>query len=259
MSRTYQTYFFTKIINIKLITQLIVITVLLLKQTIVLAGEDGIISIPSFKATYSASMASVSVGEASVSYQYNPQTQDYYYQREAWPTGLAALFIATRIKETSSGSIIDNRARPVEYHYERSNKPDKNRSIHFDYQATAIKVTDSKIDQPISVDSGTTDSLVMTLNMMFDLEAGDRELSYTFIKRGKIKTYTFNVEGKEQIKTQNHTYETVRVRRIRENSKRSTTLWCAPELHYLPVKIEERSEDGGIERFLLKTVSIEGS
>lgn len=232
--------------------QLIVFIIFYILNTSLMAGEDKAHPIPSFTAIYHASTAGLHVGELIISYQFDPKTQTYVYQREAYPTGLAALFVSTKIKESSHGIIQNDRARPNEYIYERSNKQHKNRHIIFKYNKETIDITNIKSNESINAALGTTDNLVTTLNMMFDLNAGIEELSYTFTQRGKIKTYPFTREQEEIISTDNSSYQTLRIRRIRENSKRNTLLWCAPELFYLPIKIEEHKEDGSIERFLLK-------
>ena len=93
--------------------------------------------------------------------------------------------------------------------------------------------------------AATLDKLSYQLALMRDLEAGTRQLDYQVADDGKVKDYRLIVEGAESVSLADGEVSTLRVVYAREGSGRRTTLWCAPSLGNLPVKIEYRERDGG--------------
>jgi hypothetical protein len=79
---------------------------------------------------------------------------------------------------------------------------------------------------------------------MQDLASGVRETRYAVADGGKVKTYLLRVIGHERIETVLGDLDTVVVERRREGHGRVTLVWCAPTLRYLPVRVEQREEDG---------------
>ncbi|MEZ5671654.1 MAG: DUF3108 domain-containing protein [Thiotrichaceae bacterium] len=95
----------------------------------------------------------------------------------------------------------------------------------------------------------TLDSLLYQVVIMGDLQQGKRDLSYRIADRAKIKTYTAEFQSEETINTGMGKLNTLRYRYDSPDGKRHTTLWCAPQLHYLVVQVEH--EEKGL---LIKTV-----
>jgi hypothetical protein len=60
---------------------------------------------------------------------------------------------------------------------------------------------------------------------------------------GSIKDYDLKILGKETIQIELGDYHTTVLERTTDS--KTTTWWCAQELHYLPVKIRQVKKDGG--------------
>ena len=56
---------------------------------------------------------------------------------------------------------------------------------------------------------------------------------------GSLRVATIRDAGKKSVKTRAGVYDVVGIQHQRQGSSRATTLWCAPELDYLPVLIEQ--------------------
>ncbi|MCK4587906.1 MAG: DUF3108 domain-containing protein, partial [Gammaproteobacteria bacterium] len=68
---------------------------------------------------------------------------------------------------------------------------------------------------------------------------------------GKLKSYDAVIQKTETIETPAGEFETIRVNR--DDGKRVTTLWCAPDLNYLPVRIEHyKKGDTKVNAYLVK-------
>ena len=62
--------------------------------------------------------------------------------------------------------------------------------------------------------------------------------------KGKVESWRFLVVGEETIDTGQGNMNAVRVERMRDNADRKTTSWHAPEMGYLPVKVEQTEPNG---------------
>jgi len=71
---------------------------------------------------------------------------------------------------------------------------------------------------------------------------------------GKIKNYNFEIIGKEIINTPLGKLETIKLVRLKPNSRRKSTLWCAKKLEFLPIKVENIEKDGKITVALINSL-----
>jgi hypothetical protein len=81
---------------------------------------------------------------------------------------------------------------------------------------------------------------------MHDLKMGNTPTSYTVVDGAKIKTYKLQYLGDETVDTPIGKFNTMKFSRRRPGKKESITLWCAEDLHYLPIKVESKDDDGAI-------------
>jgi hypothetical protein len=64
------------------------------------------------------------------------------------------------------------------------------------------------------------------------------------IKRDKLKSYQFNVVGRELMTIRNGTYNSLVVERIENNSSKKTRIWFASDWDYVPLKVETYEKKG---------------
>ena len=69
--------------------------------------------------------------------------------------------------------------------------------------------------------------------------------NFTMIEDDRIKTYTMQVKGREVVKTPAGELDAIRVERVKDASK-TTIFWVAPELGYIPVRVEQRKNDSEV-------------
>ena len=91
-----------------------------------------------------------------------------------------------------------------------------------------------------------TDKLLYQINLMHDLKMGHIPTSYTVVDGAKIKTYNLNYLGEEFVETPIGRFDTMKFSRRRPGKKESITLWCAKDLHFLPIKIESIDDENAI-------------
>ena len=69
----------------------------------------------------------------------------------------------------------------------------------------------------------------------------------TVADKAKRKDYRFKIVGEESLNTAAGEFETVRVKRLRDNLDRYTEFWLATEHEYLLVKLVQQDESSGFE------------
>ncbi|HHU93503.1 MAG TPA: DUF3108 domain-containing protein [Alcaligenaceae bacterium] len=126
-------------------------------------------------------------------------------------------------------------------HYSSNTKRPLNAAIEqrldFNWQSKQAHYKDN--DEQKSFDLQTTlyDPLSFFFEARCDLIAGKTKLSYPLIYKGKQKTHTYVVIGKEKVETGQGVVDALIVERQRSSKNRKTRLYVAPELDYLLVKI----------------------
>ena len=88
---------------------------------------------------------------------------------------------------------------------------------------------------------------------MSDLADEKTAFNYRIADGGKLKSYDIRIVDKEIVTTPLGKIEAIKLIRYREGeNKRQTTLWCAPQLNYLPVKLEHTEKGGSVFTALLR-------
>ncbi len=198
--------------------------------------------LPSFDAQYSIRGFGFQLGEFRSTLQ-NSSDDNYRYETETRTVGFIAHFNKDVIREQSQWVWHDKMIRPLTYTYQRTGgKKERAAKLSFDWARGVVVNTIDGETWKMPIHNGVLDRLVVQLSMMLDLKAGKRDMEYTFADGGKLKSYRFRIIGKERIETPSGTYDTVKLERVMDDDKRSTMLWCSPELHYLPVRIDQREK-----------------
>ena len=94
----------------------------------------------------------------------------------------------------------------------------------------------------MDIPANAQDKLVYQLSIMYDLLNGKKDLEYKIADGGKLKDYSFEIQGEEVLNTDLGKIKTLRIQRI--GDRRDTTVWCAPKFAYLPVRLEQQDTDG---------------
>lgn len=202
--------------------------------------------LPNFTASYTVHNLTLKVLDIGT---YNAKlstvgSDRYRYEAHTRPAGMLTWIYKDQIDEQSQWLMHKAAIRPLSYIYNR-NGGSKQRlvELRFDWRRGSVE---NKVDGDIwrmPVPVGALDKLAVQLAMMIDLGHGKNTLEYAVADGGTLKTYRFKVIGKERLVTPAGSYDTLKLERLRDNNKRSTYLWCAPKLHNLPVRIDQREED----------------
>ncbi|MEK7990874.1 MAG: DUF3108 domain-containing protein [Thiotrichaceae bacterium] len=182
--------------------------------------------------------------------------QEYLFSSKSETTGFFSLFRSDNIVESSRFIVEDGQIQPLEYNYHHTGAKKEHHQIilfHWD-ENIAIGI---KQDEPweIPLDRNVLDKMSYQLAVMQALRLKNHDLSYKIIDSGKVKQYKPTLAKNEILQTKLGDLEVIRFERVSPDAERRTTLWCAPKLQFLPVKVEH-DEKGDILRFEL--IAIEG-
>ena len=158
---------------------------------------------------------------------------------ETKTTGIVSLFRKDKIIEKSIWESSNGKLVPKFYEYLRTgSKKDRNVTVEFDWHKNQVTNSVNGDSWKMAATEGMLDKLLYQLSIMMDLKQGKSTLNYQIADGGKEKNYIFEVVGEEVIDTKLGELNTIKLKRKRNDSDRESIFWSAPDMHYLPVKIE---------------------
>lgn len=228
---------------------------LLAALVVVLPARAGGTDLPAplapFEAEYRVGKAGIRVGRSTL--RLDAHARGWRYESVTEAQGLLALFVDGPAVERTLLERHGDHLRPLEYHHR---EPDGDTRVRFDWAAGEARADTPGGTRTIALEPHTHDQFSAMLTVMQALAAGRTEVRFPGIDdEGEHEPLAFAVEGRATIAVPLGRYDTVRVRRIREG-KRSTVTWLAPELGWLPVRIEQRRRGDLVAR--LELVALNG-
>lgn len=171
----------------------------------------------------------------------------YVFSSSARARGIYRLALPDPAIERSEFVLDADRIVPLSFRYEdgsRSGEDDY--SVEFDAAAGEARVTGPAGARTEPFDEGLLDRGSLQVALMSDLGACRLPGPYTYVDEDGIRTYHYERLEDRSADTGVGTLETVRFAQRREGSSRVTHIWLAPDLAFLPVRIEQ-VRDGEID------------
>ena len=159
------------------------------------------------------------------------------------PTGLSRVITNGEIFVTSSFTPVPNGVRPVSYRAVDTIREEPETNIAFDWSTNTASGTVGDVPVQFQLDGLSHDAVSIQYELMYDLLNGERSDSYVLFDVEKMRTANIRAAGKKTVKTKAGQFDVVGIEHQKEGSSRVTTLWCAPELDYLPVIIEQHRKE----------------
>ncbi|MDZ7829616.1 MAG: DUF3108 domain-containing protein [Halofilum sp. (in: g-proteobacteria)] len=189
-----------------------------------------------FEARYQVTDGSVRVGEAAFALEADGEAWRYYSRVK--PEGLYALLVGS-VEDMAWLEMHDGALRPVRFIHDEDGDKDDIR-IDFEWSEGTARIRRRGQESSLSITPGTHDQFSAMLAVMQAFASGHERLQLPSIDDGgEAEPLTFVREGSTSVKTPSGTFDTVHVQRVRKNSKRETESWLAPELGWIPVRIDQ--------------------
>ncbi len=159
------------------------------------------------------------------------------------PTGITKIIAQGTIAESSEFEFESDVVRPIHYISDDSLSRDKKRAeVDFDWNALIVRGTIN--DDPIEMvlEGRAHDRVSIQYELMHDLMNGKLGTRYILYDIDELKAINVTNIGRKQIRVPAGEFDAIGIQHQTENSSRVTTLWCVPELDYLPVLIEQHRD-----------------
>lgn len=190
----------------------------------------------SFQAHYLVEKAGITVGKANRKFE----QAKLRYESNSRTAGLVAIFADEDIRETSWLQQYEGKLRPLRYQKIRDGRTDELIKQDFDWPQGELRIKINEKKKQHQLDRLVLDQAAFQLRLMQDLAEGKRNFDYTIASDSRLNEFEVRFQREEKMRTEVGTYQTMVMRAT--DGKVITTLWCAPELEYLPVQIEHEEK-----------------
>ncbi|WJW76060.1 DUF3108 domain-containing protein [Thiohalobacter sp. IOR34] len=199
-----------------------------------------------FEAVYRLKVNRLTIGEQRLQLERLGDGR-YRLSSHTRPIGIGILFRSDRLSESSEFELLDGRLRPIEYRFDRSGgRKERHARLSFDWAQGQVTNDVAGHAWRMDIPPGTLDKLSVQLALMLDLQQERRELRYAIADGGRLKTFEFRIIGEESVRLPGGDYPAIKLQRLRKDQDRTTYLWCAPALGYLPVQLEQIEHEDGL-------------
>lgn len=186
-----------------------------------------------FKATYAFRYRGMSAGGGELRLQ---QLPDGRWSYESVVRARALLLVRINRESTSTFRIVDGKVVPEQF---VSDEHDQ--KIHFDWAAGRVTGTVGRKNVDLPTQPGLLDPQSVQVALMQELLSGRMPARFVLIDEDRIKAYRYSVEGSEVMDSALGQHRVDIFSSRRPNSNKATYFWCAPDLGYIPLKVERRN------------------
>lgn len=165
----------------------------------------------------------------------------YTYTLKTEPTGFWKLIANGSINESSEFEIINDEIRSINYRLNDTIRRNARESeVDFDWSKKVIKgfYKDRVID--FNIEKRILTRILLQIEIMHQKQRNNLKDTYLIIDKDEIKEIdiTSSNSGKK-ISVPFGSYDVIEVSHRSKNSNRINTFWLAPELDFIPVKLEQ--------------------
>lgn len=203
-----------------------------------------------FRATYSASLNGMPLG-ANISLELSGSQPE-------WTLALAGSSPLVKYREETRFRWQDCAATPLRYRYDFSGFG-ISRKLWLDFNHATRRVTGESRKGPLSYafPDDVTDELSLTMVARCRFANGSPLTTFNVATTKGMRQLSYRMEARETVKTPWGKVEALRVERVRnEDDKRQSTLWIAPSLGYVMVRMEHVEKLGVRGNVVLKTLEM---
>lgn len=155
------------------------------------------------------------------------------------PVGLARILTRGTIVVSSEFTAAADGVKPVSYDGVDTITDEPEVHLGFDWSTNVASGTVGGEDTTIQLDGLSHDPISIQYALMHDLLTGRSKDTYVLFDVDKMRVADIRNIGTKTVKTKAGSYEVIGIQHQNQNSSRVMTLWCAPELGYLPVIVEQ--------------------
>jgi hypothetical protein len=214
-------------------------------------------SIATYTATYRVEYKGKEAGTAEFSVRELADRGLYEFSSSIMAKGLLKLARPKPAVERSHFRANAAGITPVEFWYEDGSRSgEDNLHMVFDWDRRVATVTGAEARRELALPETALDRGSLQVALMRDLAATGSVRSYALADEDSVAEYAYTDNGTAMITTGAGAFDARVLTQQRAGSSRTTWLWVAPQLKFLPVRIEQR-RDGEVQT-AFDLVSISG-
>lgn len=154
-------------------------------------------------------------------------------------TGMSRLVSRGKMHVTSEFSTGPEGVRPVTFHAIDTIRDDPETRLTFDWSSNEVNGTVGTDEVNLQLEGLAHDSVSIQYALMHDLLYAEPAETYVLFHVDKMRIADVTDAGEKTVKTKAGKFDVIGIAHQRKGSSRITTMWCAPDLGYLPVIIEQ--------------------
>jgi len=185
----------------------------------------------------------ISLLSGQLNTQLNATDSGYVATHTVKPTGMSRMIARGAINASSTFRSGAGGIKPVAYHSVDTIGDDPAIDIAFDWNSNQASGTVGEDAVLLQLDGIAHDNISIQYQLMHDLLNGDAGSTYVLFDVDEMRIANVRNIGTRQVKTRAGKYKVIGIQHQKKGSSRTTTLWCAAELDYLPVIIEQHRKD----------------
>ncbi|MGD2166609.1 MAG: DUF3108 domain-containing protein [Gammaproteobacteria bacterium] len=193
-----------------------------------------------YSAEYAAQYKGRNVGTSVFALERDAESQRYVFSSTMQVKGILRLASPRPIVDRSEFVLEGNAIVPQRFtHEDGSRKGEDNHTITFDWSTAVAEVNGDGFNREISLRRGVLDRGSVQVALMQTLAAGRQPESFAVLDEEAIDEYSYEFQGQHTIATEIGEIEVLRYRQQRAGSSRYTIIDLAPQLDYVPARIEQ--------------------
>lgn len=158
------------------------------------------------------------------------------------PTGITRMLTRGTMDVSSTFTSEADGVKPVAYQAIDTITKEPEANIRFDWPGKKATGTVGEEEFLQQLDGVSYDAVSIQYELMHDLMNGGASTSYVMFDVEKLRVLKVSNLGTNNVETSAGSFDVVGIQHQKEGSSQVTTLWCAPELDYLPVIIEQHRD-----------------
>jgi hypothetical protein len=186
-----------------------------------------------FKASYAFRYHGMSAGGGELRLQQLPEGRWSY---ESVIRARALLLVRINRRSTSLFRIVDDKVVPDQF-----TSDENDQQIRFDWASGRVTGTVGRRNFDLPTQPGLLDPQSVQVALMQELLSGRMPSRFVLVDEDRIKDYRYAVEGSEVMESALGQHRVDIFSSRRPNSSKATYFWCAPDLGYIPLKVERRN------------------
>lgn len=186
-----------------------------------------------FKASYSFRYHGMSAGGGELRLQRLP---DGRWSYESTIRARALLLVRINRQSTSLFRIVDGKVVPDQF-----TSDEEDQQIRFDWTTGRVTGTVGRKKVDLPTQPGLLDPQSVQVALMQELLSGRMPARFVLVDEDRIKDYRYAVEGSDVMESVLGQHRVDIFSSRRPNSNKATWFWCAPDLGYIPLKVERRN------------------